>query len=84
MTIVMQEPSRFSTNHNDELKQNNSNPYTYVVRNGKLERIDNKNRIFHFTGLGDREYATLKVDYNSMTLALNAKKVIPHSYFKGS
>ena len=84
LTIVMQEPSRFSTNHNDELKQNNSNPYTYVVRNGKLERIDNKNRIFHFTGLGDREYATLKVDYNSMTLALNAKKVIPHSYFKGS
>ena len=44
LEITKQEPNRFETNHNDELKQNNSNPFIYVVRNGRLERVDDKNR----------------------------------------
>lgn len=84
LEITKQEPNRFETNHNDELKQNNSNPFIYVVRNGRLERVDDKNRYIHFLGLGDVKYAALKVDYNSQKLVLNIKPVKPHVYFKGS
>src|SRR3712207_8312536 len=78
LIINKQEPNRFYTNHNDALKQNNTNPYTYVVRNGQLERVDDKNRTLHFLGLGNAEYATLKVDYNASTLTLKTKKAKPH------
>ncbi|HEL0004432.1 TPA: hypothetical protein TVG27_001693 [Streptococcus equi subsp. zooepidemicus] len=84
LVITKQEPNRFYTNHNDALKQNNTNPYTYVVRNGQLERIDEKNRTLHFLGLGNAEYATLKVDYNASTLTLKTKKTKPHVYFSGT
>ncbi|ELA77849.1 hypothetical protein SSM_02382 [Enterococcus faecium EnGen0192] len=81
LVINKTEPSRFVTNHNDQLKQNETNPYMYMVRNGKLERIDDKNRILHFLGLGNSEYATLKVDYNAMNLTLVTNNVKPHQYF---
>ncbi|WP_258286218.1 putative mucin/carbohydrate-binding domain-containing protein [Enterococcus faecalis] len=84
LVINKTEPSRFVTNHNDQLKQNETNPYMYMVRNGKLERIDDKNRILHFLGLGNSEYATLKVDYNAMNLTLVTNNVKPHQYFTSS
>lgn len=84
LVINKTEPSRFVTNHNDQLKQNETNPYMYMVRNGKLERIDDKNRILHFLGLGNSEYATLKVDYNTMNLTLVTNNVKPHQYFTSS
>lgn len=51
----------------------------YMVRNGKLERIDDKNRILHFLGLGNSEHAMLKVDYNAMNLTLVTNNVTPIS-----
>ena len=84
LIIEKQEPSRFTTNHNDELKQNNTNPFTYIVRNSKLERVDAKNRTMRFSGLGNGEYASLKVDYNSMDIKLTTKNTAPHVYFSGS
>ncbi|MCO5542241.1 putative mucin/carbohydrate-binding domain-containing protein [Enterococcus faecalis] len=84
LVINKTEPSRFATNHNNQLKQNETNPYMYIVRNGKLERIDDKNRSLHFLGLGDSEYATLKVDYNAMNLTLITNNVKPHQYFTSS
>ena len=84
LEIVKQEPNRFSTNHNDELKQNNSNPYIYMVKNNKLVRINDINRTFKFSGLGDTQYATLKVDYNSKKITLTTNAVKPHSYFNDS
>ncbi|MCR0385224.1 hypothetical protein MKC70_22390, partial [[Clostridium] innocuum] len=84
LIIEKQEPSRFTTNHNDELKQNNTNPFTYIVRNSKLERVDAKNRTMRFSGLGNGEYATLKVDYNSMDIKLTTKNTAPHVYFSSS
>ncbi|EJZ8712795.1 hypothetical protein OIW56_002849, partial [Enterococcus faecalis] len=84
LVINKTEPSRFVTNHNDQLKQNETNPYMYMVRNGKLERINDKNRILHFLGLGNSEYATLKIDYNAMNLTLVTNNVKPHQYFTSS
>lgn len=84
LIINKQEPNRFYTNHNDALKQNNTNPYTYVVRDGQLERIDDSNRTLRFLGLGNAEYATLRVDYNASTLTLKTKQTKPHVYFSGS
>ncbi|MFN6609733.1 putative mucin/carbohydrate-binding domain-containing protein [Enterococcus faecalis] len=84
LVINKTEPSRFVTNHNDQLKQNETNPYMYMVRNGKLERISDKNRILHFLGLGNSEYATLKIDYNAMNLTLVTNNVKPHQYFTSS
>ncbi|WP_259276341.1 putative mucin/carbohydrate-binding domain-containing protein [Enterococcus faecalis] len=84
LVINKTEPSRFVTNHNDQLKQNETNPYMYMVRNGELERINDKNRILHFLGLGNSEYATLKIDYNAMNLTLVTNNVKPHQYFTSS
>ena len=84
LEIVKQEPDRFSTNHDDELKQNNSNPYIYMVKNNKLVRINDINRTFKFIGLGETQYATLKVDYNSKKVTLTTNAVKPHSYFNDS
>ena len=84
LEVVKQEPHRYSTNHNDELKQNESNPYIYMVKNNKLERINDINRTFKFLGLGNTHYATLKVDYNSKKMTLSTNAVTPHSYFSSS
>ena len=37
-----------------------------------------------FSGLGNGEYASLKVDYNSMDIKLTTKNTAPHVYFSGS
>nr|WP_269208186.1 putative mucin/carbohydrate-binding domain-containing protein [Streptococcus equi] len=37
-----------------------------------------------FLGLGNAEYATLRVDYNASTLTLKTKQTKPHVYFSGS
>ena len=84
LEIVKQEVNRFTTNHNDELKQNNSNPYIYMVKSNKLVRINDINRTFKFLGLGNAHYATLKVDYNSKKMTLSTNAVTPHSYFSNS
>ena len=73
--------SRFDTNHNDELKQDTKEIYTYAVQNSKLVRLNDLNRKFHFLGLGDNEYANLKLDYNSRKLILTTRARQPHVYF---
>jgi len=84
LEITKTEPSRFYTNHNDELKQNDSNPYVYLVKNHRLLRIDDKNRTLVFTGLGNATYATMRIDYHGKRLCLQTNNAKPHVYFSDS
>lgn len=84
LEITKTEPGRFYTNHNDELKQNDSNPYVYLVKNHRLLRIDDKNRTLVFTGLGNATYATMRIDYNGKKLCLQTNNAKPHVYFSDS
>lgn len=74
LTIEKTEPNRFSVNH-DDLKMNNSNPYQYIVRDGRLVRIHDQNRYYDIKNSNNQLVASLKVDYNANQVFFETFKI---------